>query len=51
MNNLLNKNMPPDDIIYADFSNCAHDGEPKSEHDIDDMIFSALPEIKIYSER
>ena len=51
MNNLSNTNMPPDDIIYSDYNTSLQDGKTAPECDVDDMIFSSLPEIKLYSDR
>lgn len=51
MNNLSNTNMPPDDIIYSDYNTSLPDGKTSPECDVDDMIFSSLPEIKLHSDR
>ena len=51
MNNLFNTNMPSEDFIYSDYKSHLQDGKPDSECDVDDMIFSTLPEIKTQSER
>ena len=49
MNNLSDK-MPPDDIIYSDYMH-GLTGIVTNEYDIDDMIFSSVPETKLHSER
>lgn len=50
MNSLFNKNLPPDDVIYSDYHPETSD-KSDNNRDIDDMIFSSLPEIKLHSER